>query len=87
MSCANALRSSSSTMAFPPYLTTTVRPWNRAIHGSASASVSAFSSAAHREVVIGTRSCGVRRVLLDIGMGQVVGPDGRLARSPPSGRS
>ena len=43
MSWANACFSSSSTMALPPYLTTTTRPWNRCSQGSASASTAAFS--------------------------------------------
>ena len=38
MSSANARLSSSSTMALPPYFTTTILPWNALSHGSASTS-------------------------------------------------
>ena len=46
MSSAKAGLSSSSTIALPPYLTTTVRPWNRSSHGSASTSVPALAGGA-----------------------------------------
>src|SRR3954454_24305927 len=36
---ANSSRSSGSTIAAPPYLMTTVRPWNSRMYGSASSSV------------------------------------------------
>ena len=45
MSAANARCSSGSTIALPPYLITTVAPWNRSSHGSASISVLALPSA------------------------------------------
>ena len=45
MSAANARCSSASSMALPPYLITTVAPWNRSSHGSASMSVLALPSA------------------------------------------
>ena len=44
-SCANARRRSSSVIALPPYFSTTIWPWNRSSHGSASISVAAFSRA------------------------------------------
>src|SRR5690606_32045843 len=44
MSCANAALSVSSTMALPPYLTTTSAPANSWSHGRASTSTSAFCS-------------------------------------------
>ena len=76
MSSANAVRSPSSTMALPPYFTTTVWPWNRAIQGSASARVGRLVEPARgpRQVRL-DRSCGVRRVLVDVGVGEVVGPE------------
>ena len=48
MSRANACLSSSSTIALPPYLTTTTAPWNRCSQGSASASTAAFSPRVRR---------------------------------------
>jgi hypothetical protein len=45
MSAANASIRAGSVIALPPYFTTTVLPWNRASHGSASMSVAAFASA------------------------------------------
>src|SRR5215216_2325027 len=39
MSRANSSRSCVSSIAAPPYLTTTVRPWNSRMYGSASSSV------------------------------------------------
>ena len=39
-------RSASSVIALPPYLTTTVLPWNRCSQGSASISVAALRRAA-----------------------------------------
>ncbi len=42
MSAANARCSSGSTIALPPYLTTTVAPEKRASQGSASISVAAL---------------------------------------------
>src|ERR1700733_9338440 len=44
-SCANAKHSSLSVMACPPNLITTVSPWKRSSHGSASISVAALASA------------------------------------------
>ena len=44
-SCANATHSSSSVMACPPNLITTVSPWNRSSQGSASIRVAALASA------------------------------------------
>ena len=43
MSEANDSWSATSTMALPPYLTTTVAPLNSSSQGSASASVAAFA--------------------------------------------
>jgi hypothetical protein len=45
-SAAKERLSSSSTIALPPYLMTTVWPWKRVIHGSASRRTAAFSWAA-----------------------------------------
>src|SRR5690606_4840081 len=74
MSWAKACLSSSSTMALPPYLTTTIRSWNRCSQGSASARTAAFSPArASRS------SRGVRTVLLDVAVRQVGGEDLRGA--------
>ena len=42
-SVANASRSSSSRIAAPPYLITTLRPWNSLIYGSASSRVSTLA--------------------------------------------
>ena len=42
MSSAKAALSASSTMALPPYLTTTVVPWKRSSQGSASMSTAAL---------------------------------------------
>src|SRR5690606_19367606 len=74
MSWAKACLSPSSTMALPPYLTTTIRSWNRCSQGSASARTAAFSPArASRS------SRGVRTVLLDVAVRQVGGEDLRGA--------
>ena len=43
-SVAKASRSSSSRIAAPPYLMTTVRPWNCRMYGSASSSVSTLAT-------------------------------------------
>jgi hypothetical protein len=48
MSSANACLSWSSTMALPPYLITTVLPWNSSSQGSASVSTAALASARAR---------------------------------------
>src|SRR3954447_6315362 len=77
MSSANARCSETSVMALPPYFTTTVLPWNCSSHGSASTSRPAFSNAASRRLLMCASSCAVRRVLVHVGGGQVVGPDGR----------
>ena len=53
MSCAKAAFSSSSTIALPPYLTTTVAPWKRCSHGSASTSTAAFSGLGRVADVVG----------------------------------
>ncbi len=81
MSSAKARCSSGSVIAWPPYLTTTTAPWKRASQGSASMSVAALASAAERSRRRRRRSCRVRRVLVDVGQGQVVGPDGRGGRA------
>src|SRR5690242_15986810 len=70
MSCANAPFSCSSTMALPPYLTTTTWPWKRCSHGSASARTAAFSPAR-----ASFSSRGVGTVLLDVGVREVGGED------------
>ena len=46
MSSAKEVASAGSTMALPPYFTTTTRPRNRWMYGSASTSTAARSSAA-----------------------------------------
>ena len=48
MSWANARLRVSSTMALPPYLTTTSAPRNRSSHGSASTRVCALHAATRR---------------------------------------
>src|SRR5690242_2255947 len=82
MSAANARLSSVSIMALPPYLITTVAPWNSVSHGSASISVVALPRAIPRSrpftiLPRSARSCRVRRVLVHVSGGQVVGPDRR----------
>src|SRR6266545_2409286 len=83
MSAANASRSSGVVIALPPYLTTTVAPWNRASHGSASMRVAALSWATARDALMSpprfARSCRVRRVLVHVPVRQVVGADRRGA--------
>src|SRR5918999_5841448 len=74
MSWAKACFSSSSTMALPPYLTTTILSWNRCSQGRASARTPAFSPAR-----LSRRSRGVRTVLLHVAVGQVGGEDLRGA--------
>ena len=51
-SSANAARSSSETMALPPYLMTMVVPAKRRIHGSASTRTSAFEAARSRRSAV-----------------------------------
>src|SRR3954466_2789649 len=78
MSRANACLSSSSTMALPPYLTTTTWPWKRCSHGSASARTAAFSPARcsrSRGVSLGGDSGGVGTVLLHVAVREVRGAD------------
>src|SRR5918999_3987104 len=74
MSWAKACLSSSSTMALPPYLTTTSLSWNRCSQGRASARTPAFSPAR-----LSRRSRGVRTVLLHVAVRQVGGEDLRGA--------
>ena len=83
MSWAKAALSASSTIALPPYLTTTVAPWNRSSQGSASASTAAFDRGRR---TWSAASCRVRRVLVDVVGGQVVGPDRGGRRRPAAGR-
>ena len=45
MSSANACFRASSVIALPPYLTTTILPWYRSSHGSASASTPGLCAA------------------------------------------
>ena len=54
MSWAKASRSGASAIAWPPYLMTIVRPWNRAGQGNASTSAAAFAvELSSREVAVG----------------------------------
>src|SRR3954451_17081743 len=95
-SVAKASRSSSSRIAAPPYLITTVRPWNSRMYGSASRRVStellAAASPASRPPEAGSgllmvsRSCGVSRIQLHVVVGQVGAVDvgGSLAAAEPA---
>src|SRR5512139_531622 len=78
MSSAKACCSSSSVIAWPPYLITTVRPLKRSSQGSASISVAALAIACSRFLGLMSRSpvrsCGVGRVLVDVGGREVGGP-------------
>src|SRR3712207_3721838 len=79
MSWANARFSSSSTIALPPYLTTTTWPWKRCSQGRASARTAAFSPAA----LTADRSRGVGTVLLHVRVRQVRREDLRGAEPEP----
>src|SRR4051812_28083482 len=78
MSRANACLSRSSTMALPPYLTTTTWSCHCWSHGRASDSTAAFSAAPPRRA-----SGGVGTVLLHVGVRQVGGEDLRAGRPEP----
>src|SRR5699024_195451 len=93
MSWAKAALRVSSVMALPPYLMTTSAPRKRSSQGSASTSVVALERATRRAaasiaprsvvsvVMVGVArspSGGVGGVLVDVVVGEVVGPDGHL---------
>src|SRR5215210_534952 len=67
-------RSSGSVIAAPPYLITTVRPWNSRMYGSASSSVPMSRMAASRRVLRVDRHVLVREVgEEDLGLGAGAG--------------
>src|SRR5690625_1836671 len=84
MSSAKARSRVASTMALPPNLITTMAPAKDSSQGRASISTSAFSSGVRASGVgVGMLmwcgpSGGVGTVLVDVVVGEVVGPDGGL---------
>src|SRR5690625_4194051 len=78
MSWAKLRCKAASTMALPPYLTTTREPAKRSSHGRAWISTPALSAGVNEDVidtvVSGRRSCRVGAVFVDVVVGEVVGP-------------